>query len=148
MFTTSYSVLILVLWPKPLVVLTRRDQWHRSKMSPQRRLPGTLQQTLASPGSHSLKSVSSSPSPTNMMNSRISWASFGMPGQCCHYCILSFISLHFKDCKFITGLNGWNIDVAIYISVHSFRAIWVSVLDTELCDKELWQPTVIMKQRE
>jgi hypothetical protein len=60
-----------------------------------------------------------------------------MPGQCCHYCILSFISLHFKDCKFDTGLNGWNIDVAIYISVHSFRAIWVSVLDTELCDKEL-----------
>jgi hypothetical protein len=45
----------------------------------------------------------------------------------------SFISLQLKDCKFITG---GIIDAAIYISVHCFR-VWVFVLDTELCDKEL-----------
>jgi hypothetical protein len=49
-----------------------------------------------------------------------------------------FISLHFKDCKFITGLKGGSIDAAIYISVHYFWAILVFVLDTKLCDKELW----------
>jgi hypothetical protein len=46
----------------------------------------------------------------------------------------SFISLHFKDCKFITGLKGGIIDAAIYISVRYFSAIWVFVVDTELRD--------------
>jgi hypothetical protein len=49
----------------------------------------------------------------------------------------SFISLHFKDYKFITGLKGGIIDAAIYILVHCFRAIWVFVLDRKLREKEL-----------
>jgi hypothetical protein len=44
----------------------------------------------------------------------------------------SFIGLHFKGCKFITGMKGGIIYAAIYISVHCFRAIWGFVLDTEL----------------
>jgi hypothetical protein len=140
MFTTSYSVLILVSWPNPLVVLTRQVQWHHTKMSPQRHLPGTLQQTLTS-HVHALYKVWD-----HLRGQQIWWIQgyLELVSSClesgCHYCILSFFSLHFKDCKFITGLNGWLID--IYISVHCFRAIWVSVLDTEL-----WQPTVIMKKR-
>jgi hypothetical protein len=121
MFTTTSSVLILVLCPNLLVVWTRRVQWHQHE----------------SPAPPARNFTADSDKHRFMLPIKREFIC--EPNQYDEFkdILSSFISLHFKDCKFITGLKGGIIDAAIYISVHCFSAIWVFVVATELCDKEL-----------
>jgi hypothetical protein len=121
MFPTTSSVLILVFYPNPLVFMTRRAQWHQHE----------------SPAPPARNFTTFSDKPRFMLS--IKHEFLPEPNKYDEFknILSSFISLHFKDCKFITGLKGGITHAAIYILDHCLRAIWVFVLDRKLCDKEL-----------
>jgi hypothetical protein len=107
MFTTTSSVLILVLCPNPLVVCTRLVQWHQHE-------------SLAPPARNF---TADSDKPRSIISIKREFISEPNKYDEFKDILSSFISLHFKDCKFITGLKGGIIEATIYISVHCFRAI-------------------------